>query len=80
MPQPEYQIEKESTMKQDSSGLKIVIFGALASILLWYAVSIIGKPITAAGIYSPLYIASITAPAILISAYAIYQIRKHRNC
>ncbi len=73
-----YQVEKDEKTKsgQGSKGIKIAILGSLASILLWFSVSIAGKPITAAGVFSPLYLATISAPPILIASLAIYQLRK----
>jgi hypothetical protein len=72
-----YQVEKAQT-RQGRKGVKIAVLGALASILLWFSVSIAGKPIIAAGSFSPLYLAVISAPPILVASLAIYELRKNR--
>jgi len=72
-----YQVEKAQT-KQGRKGVKIAVLGALSSILLWFSVSIAGKSITAAGAFSPIYLAAISAPPILIASLAIYELRKNR--
>jgi len=66
-----YQLEKKNSTRDARRGTKIAIAGSLASILLWFSVSIIGKPITNAGGYSSLYIAVLAAPAILVAVLAI---------
>jgi hypothetical protein len=70
-----YQMEKDTqsktTTRQRRMGIRIAITGSLASILLWFSVSIIGRPISSANGFSSVYIAALSAPAILIAVLAI---------
>ena len=75
-----YQVEKDGEKKtpkrEARHGIKIVILGSLASILLWFSVSIFGKPVTSAGNYSSLYLAALSAPAILVAVLAIRESKR----
>ena len=79
-----YQMEKdhESKIYQSATaaaGLRLVIAGSLASILLWFSVSIIGKPIAPRGVTVRLYIAALSAPAILVAVLAIHESKRHQK-
>ena len=75
-----YQTEKEGEKKipkrEARRGTKTVIAGSLASILLWFSVSILGKSIASAGAYSSLYLAALSAPAILVAVLAIHNSKR----
>jgi hypothetical protein len=78
-----YQLDKDQEKKTSQRiarrGTKIVITGSIASILLWFLVSILGKPVTAVGNFSPLYLSAIAAPAVLIAVLAIHKSKSRQN-
>jgi hypothetical protein len=72
--------EKERLEKNSVRGTRIVIFGALASMLLWFTVLITGDPIKSFGSVSisNLYAVAISMPAAVISIYALIKVGRRK--
>jgi membrane-bound metal-dependent hydrolase YbcI (DUF457 family) len=70
----------EEDKKESKSGSKIVVFGAIASILLWLIVLAKGNPIvpftTATGSF--LYAIGVTLPALVISLIALLKLGRRK--
>ena len=73
--------EKERQEKIGTKGTRIVIFGALASILLWFTVLITGDPIKSFGstAASNLYAIVVSTPAAVISIIALIKVGKRKK-
>ncbi len=72
---------KEQLEKKDSKGARIVVFGALASMLLWFTVLLSGDPIKYFGSpeASNFYAIAISAPAAIISIFALIKVGKRKK-
>ena len=72
--------EKERAERNNVRGTRIVIFGALASMLLWFTVLITGDPIKSFGSASTsnLYAIAISMPAVAISIYALVRVGRRK--
>jgi len=75
------QSEDEQQEKKDTRGTRIVIFGALASMLLWFAVLIIGDPIRSFGsaTMSNFYGIAVSTPAAVVSIFALIKVGKRKK-
>jgi hypothetical protein len=73
--------EKERLEKKDRMGSRIVIFGALASMILWFSVLISGDPIRSfsSAAVSNFYAVAISAPAAIISIFALFKAGKRKK-
>jgi hypothetical protein len=73
--------EKERLERKDNKGSRIVIVGALASMVLWFTVLLSGDPIRSfsSADVSNFYAVAISAPAAVISIYAIFKAGKRKK-
>jgi hypothetical protein len=71
----------ERQEREKTRGTRIVIFGALASMLLWFTVLMIGDPIRSFGsvAMSNFYGIAISTPAAVVSIIALIKVGKRKK-
>jgi hypothetical protein len=75
------QTEQGEDKESPNRGVQLVIYGALASILLWLTVLIIGSPIMSLGSLgmSLLYTVLVSVPSIGVAAAALRKLSKESS-
>jgi len=75
------QLENPKREKQKRLGVQIVVFGAIASIALWFTVLAFGNPISPFTNPNPSfgYALVVCAPALFLSLIAIHKTRSQRK-